>query len=69
MPYPSTGNITNDATGYITGVINALNTNNGKGINGSTDTFGGLNETEDNSALAIIAEKTGRSRQPGLSHA
>ncbi len=53
VPYPSTGVVANDATGYIAAVISALNTNNGNGINGSTDTFGGLNETEDNSALAI----------------
>jgi hypothetical protein len=53
VTYPSTGNAANDATGYIAGVIQALNANNGGGISGSTDTFGGLNETEDNSALAI----------------
>jgi hypothetical protein len=53
VPYPSTGIVANDATGYIAAVIGALNANHGSGINGSTDTFGGLNETEDNSALAI----------------
>jgi hypothetical protein len=53
VPYPNTGNAANDALSYITGVISALNSHNGGGLAGSSDTFNGLNEDEDNSALAI----------------